>query len=161
MQFLIIFPSQNILCIHVNNIPPMYQKHQLSSNILLENIYVKCYLVTKHKYFLSFNIGPFSLYFNESLFILESAFRNMRGSNAVNALNRFSQSENPRMNAELEDRAERAALATMRIVMKYYILFSYISVLMYVIFALSVTYFFYVTCLGLVMTVIEFYSILS
>lgn len=66
----------------------------------------------------------------------------MRGSNAVNALNRFSQSENPRMNAELEDRAERAALATMRIVMKYYILFSYISVLMYVIFALSVTYFF-------------------
>lgn len=156
MQFLIIFPSQNIVCIHVNNIPPTYQKHQLSSNI-----YVKCYLVTKHKYFLSFNIGPFSLYFNESLFILESAFRNMRGSNAVNALNRFSQSEDPVMNAKLEDRAKRAAVATMRIVMKYYILFSYISVLMYVIFALSVTYFFYVTCLGLVMTVIEFYSILS
>lgn len=85
----------------------------------------------------------------------------MRGSNAVNALNRFSQSENPRMNAELEYRAERAAVATMRIVMKYKILFSYISVLMYVIFVLSVTYFFYVTYLGLVMTVIEFYSILS
>nr|XP_034316533.1 peroxidase-like protein isoform X2 [Crassostrea gigas] len=47
----------------------------------------------------------------------ESAFRNMRGSNAVNALNRFSQSEDPVMNAKLEDRAKRAAVATMRIVM--------------------------------------------
>lgn len=38
-----------------------------------------------------------------------------RGSNAVNALNRFSQNNDPDMNQRLEDNARSGALATMDI----------------------------------------------